>query len=150
MALDNHLVSDQERVNGDMELPDSVAPLSEAMRVPPPQYHPAASPELHLQAMRVEIQHLLRTHARKSPVALMQRFMRGRKDRRWVTRRRKHGPGAATRIQARVRARQWRQRMLDSIDEFLRDEAPEVLLGSCGWLVGCGTTPLLTLFLRYS
>jgi len=108
------------------------------MRVPPPQYHPSASPDLHIKAMKIELRHLITLRKRRSPVLMVQRVYRAGKDRIWVRQRRTLGAWAAVRIQSMARFFRWRKEQLKSIDEFLLEEDPRVRVCCCGCGCGCG------------
>eukprot|EP00753_Platysulcus_tardus_P018711 PLAT7005.4.p1 GENE.PLAT7005.4~~PLAT7005.4.p1 ORF type:complete len:1245 (+),score=602.54 PLAT7005.4:253-3735(+) len=75
-ALDMFVVADEELIRDSApSLP--YAAFSDGMRVPPPQFHPAATAAQHLLALEMERKHVQTLHSFLSPVIFVQRMVRG-------------------------------------------------------------------------
>lgn len=111
LALDNYLVSDFERIQDAPAYLGRFAPMVDALRVPAPQYHPAATPVQHKAALTTELRALHTIWRCGSPVIMMQSVMRGFKSRRWVKRFTSRGPLSAVAVQKVARTFLWRKRI---------------------------------------
>lgn len=147
---DEYAVADEELIEGlDLSKLSRFSKLSPALRVRGPQYVkfgqslPASRrrpgrDEMHLRALRVELRHVRRVHARGSPTVTIQRVVRG-----YIGRQRAFGVQLerhvyATRIQALGRSfllrLQLRSELTDLLAAVARDEhlvgelEPHVLL----------------------
>lgn len=100
--------------------------MADFLRVPPPQYHPAASAQAHTAAMHHEVDAILYLYKLSRPIVNMQSLVRGWCVRRWARRRRTGGNEAVVIIQQFVRRVLFKRAMAPVLAVWLSEEAPEV------------------------